>query len=120
MNRDLNQEKTKIINKNKNKFVVETKDNKYFEDILFKNKNKKKEIIFDYELDKIYGKYFINPEFTAIENKYKDFVDFQKIIREKYPEDKTNQKIFENDVELDENDFINSHDKVYFNQNEKA
>ena len=120
MNRDLNQEKTKIVNKNKNKFVVETKDNKYFEDILFKNKNKKKEIIFDYELDKIYGKYFINPEFTAIENKYKDFVDFQKIIREKYPEDKTNQKIFENDVELDENDFINSHDKVYFNQNEKA
>ena len=87
--------------------------NKYFEDILFKYRNKKKEIKFDYDLDKIYGKYFINPEFTAIENKYANIMDYQKSIREKYPEDKSNQKIFENDVELDEKDFINSHNKVY-------
>ena len=113
INRDLNKEKTTIVKKNKNKLEVDTKNNKYFEDILFKYRNKKKEIKFDYDLDKIYGKYFINPEFTAIENKYENVMDFQKTIREKYPEDKTNQKIFENDIELNENDFINSHDKVY-------
>ena len=120
INRDFNQEKTIIVSKNKNKLVVDTKNNKYFEDILFKNKNKKKEIKFDYELDKIYGKYYINPEFTAIENKYANILDYQKKIKEKYPEDKTLKKIFENDVELDEKDFINSYNKVYLiNESQK-
>jgi hypothetical protein len=112
-NKEVNKDKTKIVSKNKNKIEVDTKNNKYFEDILFKYKNKKKEIKFDYDLEKIYGKYFINPEFTAIENKYENIMDFQKSIREKYPEEKTINKIFENDVELKKINFEEINDKIY-------
>ena len=112
-NPNLNIDKTEIINKTKTFIEVNTKNNQYFEDILFINKNKKKEIKLDYDLNKINKKYFINPVFSSLENKYENIMALQKSIREKYPGDKTETKIFENDVELNENDFLDFNDKIY-------
>ena len=112
-NPNFNKDKTEIVNKTKDKIEVNTKKNQYFEDVLFKHKNKKKKIKFDYDLNKINGKYYINPKFFSLENKYENITDFQKSIREKYPEEKTINKIFENDVELKKINFEEINDKIY-------
>ena len=57
----------------------------------------------------------IYPFFSSIESKVKNIEDYKKIIREKYPENKINDeiKIFENDIELKEKDFLMDNDKIY-------
>ena len=59
--------------------------------------------------------YMIYPFFSSIEAKVKNIEDYKKILQEKFPEKIINDeiKIFENDIELKENDFLMDNDKIY-------
>ena len=65
--------------------------------------------------------YMIYPFFSSIESKVKNIEDYKKIIREKYPENKINDeiKIFENDIELKEKDFLMDNDIIIIYINNK-
>ena len=47
-----------------------------------------------------------------MEEEVSNVQDFQKMIREKYKEDKINKNIFESDIELKESDFKINNDKI--------
>ena len=108
----LNLSKTKIFDnyiKNKGSEQLE-----YFEKIIVPYKNKKKkDKNHELELNQGNVKFFINPRFSSINNNFENVKDLQNTIKDMYPEDKTNNKIFENDVELKDSDFLVNNDKIY-------
>ena len=103
--------KTKIYNnyiKNQNNENLQ-----YFHEFLDLQKNNKKKAKLNYDLNVIKEKYFINAYFSSINEKVKNIKELQKVIREKFPEDKIDRRIFENDIELKEKDFQINNDKIY-------
>ena len=94
----------------------------YFENIIIPYKNVKKKDKNNYfELNQGNEKFNINPKFSSINNNFQSIKDLQNTIKDMYPEDKTNNRIFENDVELKDSDFLVNNDKLYLfdEKNEK-
>ena len=108
----LNLSKTKIFDNYIKNRGSEKLD--YFESMIIPYKIKKKKDK-NYRLDLIQGneKFFINPKFSSIKNKFENIKDLQDTIKDMYPEDKNNNKIFENDVELQDSDFLVNNDNIY-------
>ena len=110
-----NLSKTKLFNnyiKNKDKESLE-----YFKDFLTQYRKNKKKVNLEYDLDSVKEKFLIHPVLSTLNIKFDNILDLQKAIWEKYPEDKKNERIFENDVELKESDFTVKIDKIYlFNE----
>ena len=89
----------------------------YFLGILKKQKKNKKGVSLKYDLDSIFSKYFIYPEFPSIDIKCENIIQLQEIRRKKYPKIEYNDRIFESDIELKEDDFVKPNDKIYlFNE----
>ena len=106
-----NLSKTKLFNnyiKNKDKESLE-----YFKDFLTQYRKNKKKVNLEYDLDSVKEKFLIHPVLSTLNIKFDNILDLQKAIWEKYPEDKKNERIFENDVELKESDFTVTNDKIY-------
>ena len=85
----------------------------YFHEFLDSQKKNKKKAKLNYDLNVIKEKYLINAYFSSINEKVENIKELQKVIREKFPEDKIDRRIFENDIELKEKDFKINNDKIY-------
>ena len=85
----------------------------YFHEFLDSLKKNKKKAKLNYDLNVIKEKYLINAYFSSINEKVENIKELQKVIREKFPEDKIDRRIFENDIELKEKDFKINNDKIY-------
>ena len=103
--------KTKIFNNYiKNQY---NENLQYFQDFMNSQGKNKKKVKLNYDLNKINEKYLINPYFSSINEKVENIKELQKLIRDKFPEDKVDKRIFENDIELKEKDFQIYNDKIY-------
>ena len=89
----------------------------YFQGILNEQRKNKKGIKLKYDLDSIFIKYFIYPEFPSIDIKCENIIQLQEIRRQRFPKIESNDKIFDNNIELNEDDFVKPNDKIYlFNE----
>ena len=94
---------------------VKNKDSEnleYFKDMFFPDKKNKKKNNTIIDFESVKNKYHLNPYFSTMEEEVSNVQDFQKMIREKYKEDKINKNIFESDIELKESDFKINNDKI--------
>ena len=91
----------------------ESENLQYFQELYNSEIKNKKKVKLNYNFNSASEHFMINPYISTINKKIKKIKDLEKFIRQNYPEAKINKRIFEKNMELNEDDFKNNHDKIY-------